>query len=87
MNNNQNPHHREAQPHCALMALMQAHGLRLVEMDQFVYPEEPKTPRFFALAPQRSLVYLQLVDAQKNVVAGGCYEHKLDTRSFRRCGK
>lgn len=70
---NHRPTSGETVLHQALLDLMQAKGLRLVEMDQFIYPEEHESVRLRAGPPTQSRLYLQLVDGQGRTVASDSY--------------
>lgn len=61
--------------HDALFMAMQARGLRLVEMDQIIYPDQGMTERLGL--PDHSVVYLQVLGAGKGAVASGSYRHAL----------
>lgn len=72
-------------PHQALLNVMQARGLRLVEMDQLVYPDD-QGRQVLISGPAHSVVYLQVVDALCNVVAKASYEHALSRDRSPFCG-
>ena len=69
--------HEETQLILPLATLLQQRGLRLVEQDQFIFPEVREAPHNAVEIPVSSVVYLQIRDAQNRVLAEDFYEHRL----------
>lgn len=76
MANHKHPLPEVPELHDALFLAMRDRGLRLVEMDQIIYPEHEHQGVHFG-APSHSLVYLQVLDTHLRTLACTTYLHAL----------
>lgn len=74
---NPHTHTTEALLHQPLVDLLQAQGLRFVESDQLIYPDDTDALRLRAGPPTQSTLFIQILNGQGRTVASASYVQSL----------